>query len=156
MVSMYKHNISTDSFSQVFASPDTIFNYTVDFGDGTTSKGDTLLPYPKGFLKHTYQKTGVYDFIVISNPPGGCSLVFYGKIINLRVPTVGVGGPKNGVQSGCVPMTTSFYNSSSNVSGNTTFTWDFGDGTTAEYDTSNVSDSVYHSYYNSLCDIYIT
>jgi PKD repeat protein len=144
-----------DSFSQVFASPDTIFNYTVDFGDGNSISGDTLLPYPTAFLQHTYLQTGVFDFVLTSRNAGGCVDVFYGKIINLRVPTVGVGGPYNGVQSGCVPMTTSFYNSSSNVSGNTTFTWDFGDGTTSIFDTSNVGDSVFHSYYTSLCDVYI-
>ncbi|MEA3497011.1 MAG: PKD domain-containing protein [Bacteroidota bacterium] len=145
-----------DSFSQVFASPDTIFNYVVDYGDGNTETGDTLLPYSNGFLQHVYYSTGVYDFVVISRDVNGCDRLFHGKVINLRVPTVGIGGPHSGSQNGCVPMTTGFYNSSSNVSGNTTFTWDYGDGTTGVFDTSNVSDSVSHIYYTSVCNIYIT
>ena len=78
------------------------------------------------------------------------------KVINLRVPTVGIGGPHHGNQNGCIPFSVGFKNTTSNVSYDTRFTWNFGDSETANFDTSNVNDSVYHNYTTSACDIYVT
>jgi gliding motility-associated-like protein len=145
-----------DSFTQSFASFDTLSNYVIDFGDGTTSSGTTLYPYPFSNITHTYQNLGVYDFTVTSMSYAGCTKVFSGKVINLRVPTVGIGGPHHGNQNGCIPFSVGFKNTTSNVSYDTRFTWNFGDSETANFDTSNVNDSVYHNYTTSACDIYVT
>jgi|GEM_PF-5767016 len=144
-----------DSFSQSFASPDTLVNYTIIFGDGSSVKGSQLLPYPNGIIKHTYLKTGVFDFYVISRETNGCERIFSGKVINLRYPVVGIGGPDNGHTNGCVPFTTPFKNTSTHVSGCTEFTWDFGDGDVKKYDYKNQGDSVYHTYLKSKCNIFI-
>lgn len=145
-----------DSFTLNFASPDTLINYTFDFGDGNSIQGDTLLPYPNGQVSHTYQSTGVYDLIVTTNALNTCLGTFYGKVINLRYPVVGIGGPDNGHSNGCIPFVTGFKNTSSHVSDCTQFTWDFGDGSTLTCDNSNAGDSVYHNYVVSKCNISVT
>jgi len=144
-----------DTFTQSFASPDTLVNYTINFGDGSSSSGSVLLPYPNGIIKHKYMTTGVFDVYIISRDVASCERIFYGKVINLRYPVVGVGGPDNGHTNGCIPFTTSFKNTSSHVSGCTEFTWEFGDGNTEKYDYSNQGDSVYHTYKTSKCNMNI-
>lgn len=144
-----------DSFTQSFASPDTLYNYYISFGDGSFSSGSVLLPYPNGIIKHTYLKTGLFDIYVISRDSNSCERIFYGTVINLRYPVVGIGGPDNGHSNGCIPFTTSFKNTSTHVSSCTQFTWDFGDGITETYNYKNQGDSVYHIYKSSSCSLYV-
>ena len=145
-----------DSINLTFASPDTLLNYTFDFGDGNSIQGDTLLPFPNGLVSHTYQSTGVYDLIVTTNDLNTCLRTFYGKVINLRYPVVGIGGPDNGHSNGCIPFVSSFKNNSSHVSDCTQFTWNFGDGSTETYNYTNANDTIYHNYVVTNCNIYVT
>jgi gliding motility-associated-like protein len=145
-----------DSVLLVFASPDTLINYYFDFGDGNSIYGDTLLPYPSGQVSHTYQSTGVYDLIVTTNELNSCTRTFFGQVINLRYPVVGIGGPDNGHTNGCIPFVTAFKNTSSHVSTCTEFTWNYGDGTSETFDYTNANDSVYHNYLVSNCQLNVT
>lgn len=143
-----------DSFRQEFVPADTIFNYTINFGDGSTITGDTLLPNTP--IRHLYMKLGSYRFTVTSRRLGSCVVMFVGEFVNLKIPVSGIGGPAAGLQNGCIPIVVPFKNTSSAASGETTFTWDFGDGINEVYDTSNVGDSIYHTYEISLCGIMVS
>ena len=82
--------------------------------------------------------------------------MFHGQFVNLKIPVSGIGGPAGGKQNGCIPVYVPFKNTSSAISGTTSFTWDFGDGVTEQFDTSNVGDSVMHTYLTSVCGIQVS
>jgi gliding motility-associated-like protein len=91
------------------------FGYTWDFGDGTTSS--SLNP------SHFYATPGTFNAMLSIIGPGGCTDQ---KSVQIKVkgPT---GSFKYNNISGCKPLKTDF---KATAEKNTTFVWDFNDGTT--------------------------
>jgi len=62
-------------------------------------------------------------------------------------PTASIQIPAGALTFGCAPVPYSFINASTNVSPNTTFTWNWGDNSSNEvYGDTNLGDTLYHMY----------
>ncbi len=93
--------------------------YTWHFGNGQTS----TLANPS----ITFNQLGSYDVMLVAHGQGGCTdTLLLNDFINVMYQEAPYSPPPPIV--GCVPLTSSF--SISQVAG-TTYTWNFGDGTTA-------------------------
>jgi len=103
-----------------------IVSWHWDFGDGSSS----TLQNPA----HIYTVPGIFDVtLIIQNSFGCVDTVEIPGIINLSGPTGTFSFAPD--SAGCLPFTISFNASSSNA---TSFTWDFGDGSVENGDTSIV------------------
>ncbi len=138
-----------DTFG-IFVQPnDTLFSYTIIWGDASTnSTGSQLLKTQK--IYHKYSALGQFPIIIISTK-NGCTDSLKGIVSNERNPVAGVIGPPSGTNSGCVPLKVRFINNSVKSSPTTTFTWDMGDGTKYILPSSTYKDTLYHTYKKSTC-----
>ena len=140
-------------------SPDTIFNYSIDFGDGSPLiTGDTLLPGL--FESHLYTAAVTnYTVTLTDTTSAGLPCVLTGSVIMEITTSASIQIPVGSPTYGCAPATYVFENASTNVSQNTIFTWDFGDGSPLEvYGDTNLGDTIYHTYLPATvnCDVGIT
>lgn len=143
---------TVDTFQLILSTPDSIFNYQIDFGDGNTLSGTNDTFYQGQALYHTYQNLGTYDFVMTGEDRNGCERELRGTVINERIPTSGIIGPPSGNQSGCAPLAVRFINSSYNISNSTTFTWTYGDGQSDLFTSSNSGDTIWHTYQKDAAD----
>lgn len=140
----------------VFIQTDqTIGPYVIDWGDGSpTSTGASLVP--PAVVQHTYAATTNTYTITITNSADGC--VVTGQVIMERNPLASIQLPTGDDNFGCTPVQFRFINSSTQVSQNTTFEWDFGDGTpVVAFNFTNAGDTVFHTYLPGIsvqsCDL---
>lgn len=149
---------AVDTFQLILTTPDSIFNYTVDFGDGTTLNGGTDTFFAGKAIYHTYQQLGTYTLVVVGEDANGCKREVRGTVVNERIPTAGIIGPPSGNQSGCAPLAVRFINNSYNISKSTTFSWTFGDGSNQLFPSGNASDTIWHTYLKDAadCDLEVT
>ncbi|MFH1320997.1 MAG: PKD domain-containing protein [Bacteroidota bacterium] len=137
-------------------SQDTIFDYSIDFGDGSPlMTGDTLLP--GSFVSYMFTDT-VANFTVTLNDTtsGGTPCVLTGTVIMEITPSASIQIPVGSPTYGCAPAAYAFENATTNVSQNTVFTWNFGDGSPVEvYGDTNLGDTIYHTYLPGTvnCDV---
>lgn len=143
---------SVDTFQLILTTPDSIFNYTIDFGDGTTLNGGTDTFYVGKSIYHTYQNLGTYTLTIVGEDANGCRREVRGTVVNERIPTAGIVGPPSGNQSGCAPLAVRFINNSYNISNSTTFNWTFGDGSNELFPSSNAGDTIWHTYLKDAAD----
>lgn len=131
-----------------FSSPDTLFNFTIDFGDGQDTSGTRLLP--NTIVSHTYTAFGNFFFTATSQR-GACVSMVRGLVVNDRVPSASITPPPSGVQNGCAPQTIYFVNNSQNVGANTRFLWNFGDGSQSAQPAGSAGDTIFHTYTRTNC-----
>lgn len=143
----------------VFIQPDRdMGNYTIVWGDGTpNSTGASLLT--TGSEMHTYPGTTANYTITITDNSTGCTIM--GMVALERNPLASIQLPTGDDNFGCTPVQFRFINSSTQVSSNTTFTWNFGDGSPTEtYDFNNLGDTVLHTYLPGVgvqsCELNVT
>ncbi|MBL4657794.1 MAG: PKD domain-containing protein, partial [Flavobacteriales bacterium] len=139
----------------LFVQPvDTLFSYSIDWGDASPfSTGDTLLP--SAFETHLYSAAMANYTVTITANCG----VITGTVIMEITPSASIQIPVGSPTFGCAPSTYAFENASTNVSTNTIFTWDWGDGSPIEtYGDTNFGDTLYHMYLPGTvgCDVMIT
>jgi gliding motility-associated-like protein len=92
-----------------------------DFGDGTSSTQQNP--------SHTYSSAGDYDVTLSITLSGGCSNVITKKqYIKIHPAAVSI---LNAPAGGCIPFTYSPVPSVQSVDSITSYSWDFGDGTTS-------------------------
>jgi PKD repeat protein len=120
-------------------SPGSTNTYYYDFGDGTT-----LVKTDKTPVTHTYTTPTTRDFVVkmiAENSCGRSEPTQYTLRVspNTIIPELVVNSTE---QQGCAPLTVNFQN---NSSGATSFTYDFGDGTTAG-PTRSAPETVPHTF----------
>ena len=108
-------------------SPNDWTDYTIDWGDGSPIESGTNWTSPDP-ISHLYSSTVQNFDIVITNPTLGCSIS--GVLVMEEATNPSIVIPTGVLTQACAPHPLSFSNQSSNVSDNTTFTWDFGDGST--------------------------
>ncbi len=98
-----------------------IVSYTWDFGDGTTATGQTVT--------HAYADNGVYTVtLTVKDNNGATDTDTITATISNVPPTADAGGP----YSGYAGQEITFTGSATDPGDDTlTYTWDFGDGTTA-------------------------
>ena len=143
---------TVDTFQLILTTPDSVFNYTIDYGDGNTLAGGTDTFTTGDAIYHTYQNLGTYTLTIVGEDRNGCRREVRGTVINERIPTAGIIGPPSGNQSGCAPLAVRFINSSYNISNSTTFTWTYGDGVSETFSSSNASDTIWHTYRKDAAD----
>ena len=126
---------------------DSIKSYTIDWGDGIK------YAYTSSFLAdtHTYSKLGIFNIRIVAVGNNGCKDSTDYLAINATQPAVGISS--NGSNTGCAPLGKYFKLTATTVSPGTTFTWDFGDGTTPiVWDYTRSHDSIYHVFTHSSCN----
>ncbi|MGB0166247.1 MAG: PKD domain-containing protein, partial [Luteibaculum sp.] len=128
-------------------------NYTVNWGDGNTSNGNSL---PAGqILSHNYA-AGIQTYTVTITT-GGCTIE--GTYIKELPVKASIEVPPNGVTQVCAPGSMDFLNNSTGNSPNTTYFWDFGDGQTlGPLGSGNAGQTVTHTYQAGTvdCDTRVT
>ena len=149
---------AVDTFQLILSTPDSVFNYTIDFGDGNTLNGGTDTFLVGKVIYHTYQNLGTYQLTIVGEDANGCRREVRGTVVNERIPTAGIIGPPSGNQSGCAPLAVRFINNSYNISNSTTFTWTYGDGRDETFPSSNAGDTIWHTYLKDAadCDLEVT
>ncbi|HEY1045412.1 MAG TPA: PKD domain-containing protein [Bacteroidia bacterium] len=133
-----------DSFRINFESADTLKNLKVIWGDGNSDlSGNQLLPNtPKS---HLYNNLGIFKLKIITTN-GTCIDTVYGIVYNQRQPTAGIIGPPSGSNRGCVPHTLRVINNSYNISDNTNFKIEWGNGEVQTLPYTAYQDTIYHTY----------
>lgn len=138
-----------DSFRINFESADTLKNLRILWGDGSSDlTGNNLLPNTK--KTHLYTTLGLYHLKIITTT-GSCTDTVYGLVYNQRQPTAGIVGPVSGSNRGCVPHTLRIINNSYNISNNTTFAIDWGNGDMETKPYTAYQDTFFHTYRKGVC-----
>ncbi|MFB0924482.1 MAG: hypothetical protein QMB65_04250, partial [Vicingaceae bacterium] len=135
-----------------------IGNYSIDWGDGSPlSSGNGWLANTA--IQHNYTATVSNYNVVITLPDVPC--VINGVVIMEEPSNASIQIPFGGLTSVCAPGNLDFINSSTDVSVNTVFTWDFGDGSPIQvFDNTNAGDTITHVYQqgtvNCVTDVILT
>lgn len=138
-----------DTFRVNFESADTLKNLKIFWGDDSTDLSGNDLP-PNSVKTHLYQKLGIF-IIKIVTTNGSCTDTVYGTVYNQRQPTAGIIGPPSGSNRGCVPHTLRIVNNSYNISNNTDFLIDWGNGDRETQPWTTFNDTFYHTYSKGVC-----
>ncbi len=125
-------------------------DYSIDWGDGSPIENGTNWISPNT-LSHVYTATVQNFTVVISNPTLGCSIS--GVLVMEEATNPSIVIPTGVLTQACAPHPVSFSNQSSNVSQNTIFTWDFGDGSAnLVLDNTNSGQTISHTYLENTVD----
>lgn len=139
-----------DTFGLVFKPDDSLKNYKIIWGDGSSNDtGSLLLKTQQKY--HKYNSLGIFSVTIIAKN-GSCVDTLKGTVSNERNPVAGLIGPPTGTNSGCVPITIRFINNSIKSSPSTTFTWDFGDGQTLTKASNTYKDTLFYTYKRFICN----
>ncbi len=125
--------------------------YSIVWGDGSPTTNGT--GYTTGnFISHNYA-AGVNNFTVTITIPGPPNCVLTAKVVKEEPTTASIQVPFGGVTRACAPASLDFLNSSTNGSSNTTYIWDYGDGSPTEtYGAANLGATVSHLYQRGTVD----
>jgi gliding motility-associated-like protein len=138
-----------DTFNVAVESNDTLKKLKIFWGDGSmdTTGADVNPNTPK---THMFMSLGIFTVKIVTQN-GACTDTVYGKVFNQRQPTAGVIGPTSGSNRGCVPHVMKIVNNSYNISDNTNFfvEWGNGDSETLPYTAYN--DTLTHLYTKGVC-----
>ena len=115
--------------------------YSINWGDGSSESGGSLTAgssiyhnYPAGIANYTITITA-----------NGCTIT--GLLVSELPVKASIQVPPGGVIQVCAPGDMDFLNSSTGNSPNTTYFWEFGDGTTlGVLDHTNAGETVTHTY----------
>ena len=124
-------------------------NMTVDWGDGTAPESIASWSPATGPLTHTYPAgNAVYTVRFMQ---GACTVE--GTHIVEQPTNASIQIPFGGVTQACAPATLEFFNSSTQVSATTQFTWNFGDGSPeVTYNHTNGGTTVSHTFQSGSVD----
>lgn len=138
-----------DSFTVNFKSADTLKNLKIFWGDGSmdTTSGNLM---PNTFKSHLFNGLGIFTIKIVTTN-GNCIDTVYGTTYNQRQPTAGIVGPTSGSNRGCAPHRLKIVNNSYNISNNTTFLIDWGNGDNTSLPYTGANDTVYHTYKKGVC-----
>lgn len=138
------YSCSGNSFALLIATPQTVGPFTIDWGDGSALYTGTSLAPPQT-VSHVYA-SAVNEFTVVFTDMGtGCTVT--GTLVMEESSSASIQIPVGGLTQVCAPEAVEFINSSTNVSPNTVFTWDFGDGSPIlTFDHTNWGQTISHTY----------
>ncbi|MES2618897.1 MAG: PKD domain-containing protein [Bacteroidota bacterium] len=138
-----------DTFSIRFTSNDTLKQLKIFWGDGNSDLTGADVA-PNTVKSHLYSSLGVYTVKIVT-VNGSCVDTVYGTVYNQRQPTAGIIGPPSGSNRGCVPFVLRIVNNSYNISDNTTFSIDWGNGDKDNFAAGAYADTIYHRYTKGVC-----
>jgi PKD repeat protein len=140
----YWYSCTGNDYSFNLQSPNNWGAYTVDWGDGTpvTSGASWISPTA---INHLYTSAVDTFVVTISEISSGC--VITGVVVMEEASSASIQIPVGGLTQACAPQMMEFINSSTNVSENTVFVWDFGDGSPQlTFDYTNWNQTIQHTY----------
>jgi gliding motility-associated-like protein len=144
------YSCSGTAYSLLVATPQNVGAYSIDWGDGSPLQTGTTLQPPLS-VSHAYPATvGTYT-VVFTELATGC--VVTGTLVMEQSTSASIQIPVGGLTQVCAPQAVEFINSSTNVSPNTVFIWNFGDGSPTEtYDHTNLGQTISHTYLPGTVD----
>ncbi len=146
----YWYACSGGDYTLNIYSPHDWTEYTIDWGDGSPIEAGTNWTSPVS-ISHDYSATVQNFNITITNPVLGCSIS--GVLVMEEATNPSIVIPTGVLTQACAPHPLSFSNQSSNVSENTIFTWDFGDGSeNLVLDQTNLGQVISHVYEENTVD----
>lgn len=118
--------------------------YTINWGDLTANNVGASYT-ANSIITHTYSQTTNTFQITLTIPSQNCTLT--GLVVMEKPVNASIQIPTLGITQACAPKTLTFSNSSTDVSATTSFTWNFGDGTSPVVLTStNAGQNITHPY----------
>ncbi|MBC7425538.1 MAG: PKD domain-containing protein, partial [Bacteroidia bacterium] len=144
-----QYGTDPDTFRIKVIPQDTLKKLVIIWGDGTVDTSTKTLKSGQA-VSHLYNKLGTFTYKIVTTN-GSCRDTVYGTLYNQRVPSAGIIGPPTGSNRGCVPHIIRVINNSFNITDNTMFTWEFGDGKTYESGGGSAKDTIYHKYTTGVC-----
>lgn len=141
---------SGGSFTLFLQSPNNLGYTIIDWGDGSPNSVITGL-VPPAFISHTYA-AGIANYnVTITDTTNNC--VINGLVVMEEPVNASIQIPIGGVTQTCAPADLIFTNSSTDVSQNTTFVWDFGDGSPLlTFGPANAGQTITHTYQQNTVD----
>ena len=121
----YWYSCSGNDFSFNLSTPNSWGEFTINWGDGSPVTSGASWS-PPTFQTHLYSAAVTTYTVTITETSSGCTVT--GTVVMEEATSASIQIPVGGVTQACAPQTMEFINSSTNVSGTTQFTWDFGDG----------------------------
>ena len=121
-----------------------IGNYTINWGDGSPlATGNGWLANTA--ITHNYIAAIVTYTVTITLPDVPCVVI--GQVVMEEPSNASIQIPFGGLTNTCAPGSLDFTNSATDVSSNTVFTWDFGDGSPiVTFNNTNAGQTVSHTY----------
>lgn len=138
-----------DSFRINFESVDTLKSLRIFWGDGSSDTGLGNVN-PNTVQSHVYNSLGIFHLKIVTTN-GSCIDTVYGTVYNQRQPTAGIIGPTSGSNRGCAPHTLRIINNSYNISNNTNFLIEWGNGETITEPYTSYKDTFFHTYKKGVC-----
>lgn len=144
------YSCSGNNFTLLVASPQNIGAYSINWGDGSPVQNGATLVAPMT-VNHIYAATVGQYTVTFTEIATGC--VVTGTVVMEESTSASIQIPVGGLTQVCAPQAVEFINSSTNVSPNTVFVWDFGDGSPTEtYDHTNLGQTISHTYQQGTVD----
>ena len=144
------YSCSGNNFALLIASPQPVGNFTIDWGDGSPLYSGASLVSPQT-VSHVYASAVAEFTVVFTELSTGC--VVTGTLVMEESSSASIQIPVGGLTQVCAPEAVLFTNSSTNVSPNTVFTWDFGDGSPIlTFDHTNWGQTISHTYQQGTVD----
>lgn len=138
-----------DTFTVNIQSNDTLHKLKIFWGDGSMDTTGTNV-IPNTVKSHLFNALGIYTIKIVT-VNGSCIDTVYGHVYNQRQPTAGIIGPTSGSNRGCVPHLMTIVNNSYNISNNTVFTVDWGNGDSETLPFTSYNDTLRHLYRKGVC-----
>ncbi|MBK9146624.1 MAG: PKD domain-containing protein [Flavobacteriales bacterium] len=144
------YSCSGTNFTLVVATPQTVGAYSINWGDGSpVQSGASLMPPMT--VTHLYASAVATYTITFTEIATGCTVT--GTLTMEQSSSASIQIPVGGLTQVCAPHPVDFVNSSTNVSPNTVFTWNFGDGSPIlTFDHTNLGQTVTHTYQQGTVD----
>lgn len=141
---------SGNNFTLFLQSPNNLGYLIIDWGDGSPNAVVNGL-VPPNFISHTYI-AGISNYnVTITDTTNNCTI--NGLVVMEEPVNTSIQIPIGGVTQTCAPADLIFTNSSTDVSQNTTFTWDFGDGSQIQtFGPGNAGQTITHTYAQNTVD----
>lgn len=144
------YSCSGTNFTLLIATPQSVGAYTIDWGDGSPLQNGAALMPPMS-VSHVYPAAVATYTITFTETATGC--VITGTLTMEQSTSASIQIPVGGLTQVCAPHPVDFINSSTNVSPNTVFTWDFGDGSPPlTFDHTNWLQTITHMYEQGTVD----
>lgn len=144
------YSCSGTNYTLLIATPQSVGAYSINWGDGSPVQNGVALAPPMT-VPHVYASavaTYTITFTVIAT---GC--VVTGTLTMEQSTSASIQIPLGGLTQVCAPHPVDFINSSTNVSPNTVFTWNFGDGSPLlTFDHTNWGQTITHTYLQGTVD----
>jgi len=144
------YSCSGTNFTLIIATPQTVGAYSINWGDGSPVQNGAAL-MPPMTVPHVYASAVATYTITFTEIATGC--VITGTLTMEQSSSASIQIPVGGLTQVCAPHPVDFINSSTNVSPNTVFTWNFGDGSPIQtFDHTNWGQTITHTYQQGTVD----